>query len=80
MDKAVVLDNIMRLCIIDSMKSTAHDIALLRQHMTQTEIARKTGISQSRLSRWESGRIPDSVEDARKLAELAESLRTKAAA
>lgn len=61
------------------MSKTQDDIALLRKHMTQTEIARRTGISQSRLSRWESGRIPDSVEDARKLSALAATVKPQAA-
>lgn len=38
--------------------------------LSQSEIARRTGIPQSRLSRWENGAAPDSADDALKLQEL----------
>lgn len=37
---------------------------------TQAEIARRTGIPQYRVSRWENGAVPVGAEDALKLAEL----------
>lgn len=42
--------------------------------LTQAEIARKTGIPQPRLSRWEAGAIPASADDALKLLRLAETI------
>lgn len=38
--------------------------------LTQTEIARRTGIPQPRISRWESGRAPAGADDALKLLTL----------
>lgn len=54
--------------------------------LSQSEIARRTGIPQPRISRWENGEAPDSADDALKLhrlhAELASAApdATKAAA
>ena len=54
--------------------------------LTQTAIAKKTGISQPMLSRWEAGEVPDSAADALRLRTLherekaARKTRTKAAA
>ena len=44
----------------------------LRQYhnLSQSEIYRRTGISQSRLSRWEAGEIADAADAALKLREL----------
>lgn len=42
--------------------------------MTQSEISRRTGIPQPRLSRWEAGAPSAGANDALKLAELARSL------
>jgi transcriptional regulator with XRE-family HTH domain len=44
----------------------------LRVHhdLSQSEIFRRTGISQTRLSRWESGEIADAADAALKLREL----------
>ena len=42
--------------------------------LTQTEIARRTGIPQPRLSRWERGDAPDTADDALRLAALADEL------
>lgn len=42
--------------------------------LSQSEIARRTGIPQPRLSRWESGEVPDSVDDALKLKGLHDEL------
>ncbi|HRO60258.1 MAG TPA: helix-turn-helix transcriptional regulator, partial [Burkholderiaceae bacterium] len=40
---------------------------------SQTEISRRTGIPQPRLSRWESGDVPASADDALLLAQFASS-------
>lgn len=42
--------------------------------LSQSEIARRTGMSQSRISRWEAGDVADSVDDAFKLIALAKEL------
>ncbi|CAB3889147.1 hypothetical protein LMG26788_03748 [Achromobacter pulmonis] len=42
--------------------------------LTQSEISRRTGIPQPRLSRWEAGAPSAGANDALKLAELARSL------
>lgn len=42
--------------------------------MTQTEIAKRTGIPQPRLSRWEAGDTPTVANDALKLVHLVASL------
>lgn len=38
--------------------------------LSQSEIARQTGIPQPRLSRWQNGETPDAADDALKLAAL----------
>lgn len=38
--------------------------SLVALGLTQTEIARRTGIPQPRLSRWLNGEAPDSADDA----------------
>ena len=38
--------------------------------LSQTEISRRTGIPQPRLSRWENSDAPDSADDALRLHEL----------
>lgn len=43
---------------------------LRAKDLSQTEIARRTGIPQSRLSRWENGATPVGADDALKLQEL----------
>lgn len=43
--------------------------------LSQSEISRRTGIPQPRLSRWEGGEVPDAADDALKLAELIRSLK-----
>lgn len=42
----------------------------LRERFGQSELARKTGIPQPRLSRWESGDVPVAADDALKLQEF----------
>ena len=48
--------------------------------LSQSEISRRTGIPQPRVSRWEAGEAPESADDALKLhaldAELAAAQRT----
>lgn len=46
-------------------------IQSLRRTLSQSEIARRTGIAQHKISRWESGDIPAGASDALKLIELA---------
>lgn len=54
------------------MHSTVDLLRALRgQGLSQTEIAKQTGIPQSRLSRWESGAVPVAADDALKLARIA---------
>jgi len=43
----------------------------LRRCMSQSEISRRTSIAQSKLSRWEAGRVAAGAEDALVLASLA---------
>lgn len=42
--------------------------------LSQTEISKRTGIPQPRLSRWENGGAPDTADDALRLAQLAEAI------
>lgn len=52
--------------------TTTHILKRLRSAgLTQTEISRRTGIPQPRLSRWEAGEVPDAADDALRLAALA---------
>ena len=48
-------------------------LAVLRQTMSQAEIARAIGVNQSRISRWEKGEVASGAEAAIKLLELAEA-------
>jgi transcriptional regulator with XRE-family HTH domain len=50
---------------------------LRAQKLTQTEIARRTGIPQPRISRWESGDVPHAVDDALRLATLLKKTKAK---
>lgn len=43
-------------------------------NLSQSEIARRTGMSQPQVSRWGSGGVADAVEDALKLIALAREL------
>lgn len=54
-------------------------ILKLRKTFSQTEISRRTGIPQSRLSRWEKGEVPPAADDALKLAALVARSVAKAA-
>lgn len=53
------------------MRDTTTLIKALRDRgMSQTEISRRTGIPQPRLSRWEAGEVPDAADDSLRLAAL----------
>lgn len=57
------------------MSETTYLIKRLRATgLSQSEIARQSGIPQPRLSRWESGEVPDAADDALKLARLVAAL------
>lgn len=59
------------------MNPTVLTLAKLREHgLSQSEISRRTGISQSKLSRWERGDVPLALLDAIKLDELLKSSDT----
>lgn len=60
---------------IGGVKNTAKIIQRLRAFgLTQTEISRRTGIPQPRLSKWGNGAVPNHVDDALRLAELLRKL------
>ena len=53
------------------MPTTVELIRALRlSGLSQSEIARRTGIPQSRLSRWEAGSVPAGADDALRLQHL----------
>ena len=53
------------------MHTTTDLLRRLRQRgLSQTEISRRTGIPQPRLSRWASGEVPDAADDSLKLQAL----------
>lgn len=61
------------------MDSISDLIQRLRVHgLSQTEIARRTGISQPKISRWAGGAVPRSAVEALKLASLVRSFERKA--
>lgn len=55
-------------------------IQSLRRTLSQSEIARRTGIAQHKISRWESGGIPAAASDALKLVKLAKEVAAAAPA
>ena len=61
------------------MSKVAELIRGMRQNdgLSQSEIARQTGIPQPRLSRWESGDVAAGADDALKLMELAARLKKR---
>ena len=63
--------NAMQMCIEWRMEKIHDVIRSLRRTLSQSEIARRTGIAQHKISRWESGDIPAGASDALKLIELA---------
>ncbi|AZV93568.1 hypothetical protein CBF45_07425 [Bordetella sp. J329] len=65
------LTMIMQKCIIWRMNTASEIIKTLRSSgMSQSEIARKSGIPQSRISRWEAGMVPTGADDALRLAQI----------
>lgn len=62
------------------MATTKNNILALRSAgYSQTKIAELTGIPQPRISRWESGDVPASADDALKIAALVRGLEAPAA-
>lgn len=53
-------------------------IQSLRRTLSQSEIARRTGIAQSKISRWEAGDVPAGASDALRLIELAKEVAATA--
>lgn len=49
---------------------------LIARGLSQIEIARRTGIPQPRLSRWQKGETPDAADDALTLQQLEAELIT----
>ena len=66
--------NAMQMCIEWHMDKIQDAIQLLRRTLSQSEIARRTGIAQHKISRWESGDIPAGASDALKLIKLAKEV------
>ena len=66
--------NAMQMSIEWRMDKIQDAIQSLRRTLSQSEIARRTGIAQHKISRWESGGIPAGASDALKLIELAAEL------
>lgn len=63
------------------MSKTSENIQSLRKAgMTQTEIAKQSGVPQCRISRWEKGDVPKAADDALKLADLARRMAITAPA
>jgi transcriptional regulator with XRE-family HTH domain len=57
------------------MSKTTEMIKRLRHRgLSGSEIARRAGVSQSRISRWENGSVPAAADDVWKLQELERSL------
>ena len=70
----------MQMCIEWRMHKIQDAIQSLRRTLSQSEIARRTGIAQHKISRWESGGIPAGASDALKLIELAKEVEAAAQA
>ena len=56
------------------MKTVHEALQVIREHLSQSEVSRRTGISQSKLSRWEAGDVASGADDALKLVALAREL------
>lgn len=56
------------------MQSVQEALQVIRESLSQSEISRRTGISQSKLSRWEAGDVASGAEDALKLVALAKEI------
>ena len=54
------------------MSQIQNALTVLRRTMSQAEIAQAIGVNQSRISRWEAGRVSSGAEAAAKLIALAE--------
>jgi len=52
-------------------------LALRASGLTQTDIAKRTGIPQCRISRWEGGAVPQSADDGLKLVRLLAGLKRR---
>lgn len=72
--------NAMRRGIEWRMDKIQDAIQSLRRTLSQSEIARRTGIAQHKISRWESGNIPAGASDALKLIKLAKEVAAAAPA
>ena len=72
--------NAMQMCIEWRMDKIQDAIKSLRRTLSQSEIARRTGIAQHKISRWESGDIPAGASDALKLIKLANEVAATAPA
>ena len=66
--------NAMQMRIEWRMDKIQDAIQSLRRTLSQSEIARRTGIAQHKISRWESGDIPAGASDALKLIKLAKEV------
>ena len=70
--------NAMQMRIEWRMDKIQDAIRSLRRTLSQSEIARRTGIAQSKISRWEAGDVPAGASDALKLIELAKEVEATA--
>ena len=70
----------MQMCIEWRMDKIQDAIRSLRRTLSQSEIARRTGIAQSKISRWEAGDVPAGASDALRLIELAKEVAAAAPA
>jgi len=52
-------------------------LALRASGLTQTEIAKRTGIPQCRISRWEGGAVPPAADDGLKLVRLLAGMKRR---
>lgn len=68
----------MQMCIEWRMDKIQDAIQSLRRTLSQSEIARRTGIAQSKISRWEAGDVPAGASDALRLIELAKEVAAPA--
>lgn len=62
---------------METMSQITEILNRLRKAFSQTELSKETGISQSKFSRWEAGRIPAGVDDAFRLKEFADAPSTR---
>lgn len=70
----------MRMRIEWRMDKIQDAIQSLRRTLSQSEISRRTGIAQSKISRWEAGGVPAGASDALKLIKLAAEIDAPAPA